>query len=199
MATRSQAPFAPWRKGLIGGSALIAVGVGTFLIASKAPLSLPGVATGAALALVGSLWFKSGLVRWNGKQVEKSSIRALKLPPGWSASSNVALSKGGDADLVITTDVFRKFAVEIKSHESAVIKRAFLGLGQARILNGGGKDVGRQAVQQALHAAESLNGEPVLWYPVATEADSVQIKGVLVVTGPAKHLVKVLRRLKQKL
>lgn len=188
-----QETFAPWKKGFIGGSLLVSLGVVTlFATYRMPPMSPPAVLASFAMMGLGGMWLKSSIARWSGKQVEQKSIRSLKIPESWTATPNWKLPGGGDADLVLESDDGDKYAVEIKSLEDVIVKPGFLMLTQPKLVRSNGKKITDDPLNQARKNAEALAAIPVLWCPNARKRAIATINGVKVVLGPNKLLYKAL-------
>lgn len=155
------------------------------------------VLVGAACAALGGAYlvFRNLRSRWfrvRGRRVERRSIESLRLPKGWVVESNVAVPGLGDCDCLITSPKARRFAVEIKSSESA--KKVWFRLfTKDEIRRGDGTRFPRNFVAQAQAVASRLEAEPVLWMPLARRRSSFRTaSGVLVVQGGRKSLEKAI-------
>jgi hypothetical protein len=182
--------FAPWRRGFILSTLVLAVGFSLLYAAMRLnPMSMPMVLTALATIALGGLWFKSAFFRWNGKQIEQSSVRALKMPDGWVCTPNRMLPGGGDIDLYLESPDGQPYAVEIKSLQNVVVKHAFLRLGKSRLVQASGKKLAEDPIPQTIRSAEAVNAKPVLWLP-KSDGKTVTVQGVVVVFGSRKRLYK---------
>jgi hypothetical protein len=155
------------------------------------------VLVGAACAAFGGAYlvFRNVRSRWfraRGRRVERRSIESLRLPRGWTVEANVPVPGLGDCDCLITTPKSRRFAVELKSSESA--KKVWFRLfTKNEIRRGDGAKFPRNFVVQALAVASRLDAEPILWMPLARRRSSFRTtSGVLVVQGGRKALEKAI-------
>jgi len=151
---------------------------------------------GLALSGLGAHWIRESIVRAHGQAVERKAIATLKVPPGWVATSNVMLNGGGDLDvLIVGTDDSGtpwRYAVEIKSFESAMLRRNLL-TGSEAIVKIDGRALPPGVIRQTLAAAVEVQGTPVLWLPRASGQSFAMKCGVVVVPGNARALKKALR------
>jgi hypothetical protein len=155
------------------------------------------VLVGAACAAFGGAYlvFRNVRSRWfraRGRRVERRSIESLRLPRGWTVEANVPVPGLGLCDCLITTPKSRRFAVELKSSESA--KKVWFRLfTKDEIRRGVGQKFPRNFVVQALAVASRLDAEPILWMPLARRRSSFRTaSGVLVVQGGRKALEKAI-------
>lgn len=176
------------------GGLLLFVGLSTLYVSLRlSPPNLVVVAASFALLGIASLVLRSAFVRWNGKNIEQSSIKRLSFPEGWTVTPNYQLPKGGgDVDLVVENPRGELFAVEIKSFENIVLRRGFFGIG-AGLFKADGKSLGLDAINQARKNAQALSATPVLWCPQASKHDRGKLKGVIVALGPKRQLYKSLK------
>jgi hypothetical protein len=182
--------FAPWRRGFILSSLVLAVGCGLLYAAMRLePMSLPMVLSALGTIALGGLWFKSAFFRWNGKQIEQSSVRGIKMPDGWVCIPNRMLPGGGDIDLYLESPDGQAYAVEIKSLQNVVVKHAFLRLGKSKLVQASRKKLSDDPIPQTLRSAEAVNAKPVLWLP-KSDGKTATVQGVTVVFGSRKSLYK---------
>ena len=135
--------------------------------------------------------FKNGFIRWNGKQVEISSVRQLKLPDGWKGQHEYRIPKG-DIDILIEGPTGDRFAVEIKALESLVINQPIFGLGKMTLSDRTGRKLRDDPFPQTISNARFVNARPVLWLPKATGKTQTLRNGVTVVYGSSKALRKAI-------
>jgi hypothetical protein len=185
--------FAPWRKGLIGSSVLLAAGGAALYVTLKTPpMNLGAFGISASLLAIGGFWMKSSLARLSGKQIEQSSIRTLKLPDDWKVQPNYLLRSGGDIDLLIVSPDGIRYAVEIKSQTNVAVQHSFMGLGKSRLVDRAGKKLSQDAVKQAKNAAAEVDAQPVIWFPKG-DGPTSKVDGVTVVFGNSKGLKKAIK------
>lgn len=91
-------------------------------------------------------------------------------------SSGVKLPYGGDADAVVILDGVR-FNLEVKSIENP-------------------RKVTAGHAKQAQKAGEALMSIPVIWLPGSKRKEAREQRGVHVVAGNSKDLIKFLRTLR---
>ena len=197
--TRTQG-FKPWRKDLMRGVIGIGLAGSVALVAFRAgQLGLHGAPVAVALTVgcfalgllsLGSL--RKGMARWQGKRVETTARKQLfkLMPAGVDFAGEVPVppsAGGGDADVIIA-DGGRRWVIEIKSHQSVVVRKKMLG-GQVLSRGKGGSKFKRDPFKQVRSHAQHFEAEPLLWFPRATEQSTGVISGVRVVTGPAKFLI----------
>lgn len=183
--------FAPWVRDFKVG-AFFSV-PGALLLAycySHRPLSLEALLAGLGLLGIGTLMLKQGYLRWTGKQIEQSSIRALNLPEHWTSKPNYMLSTGGDIDLYLESPDGERFAVEIKTIQGLEVKHTWMGLGKTELLTPGGKKLKEDPIPQTLRNAEAVSATPVLWLPKAYGKTVKTKSGVIIVQGNRKRLLK---------
>jgi hypothetical protein len=186
-------PFRPWRKGFLGGTALMAAGALLLTHAShNQPLALAELIPAIGFLGCGGLWFRSALRRWTGKSVEQRSIKSLSLPEGWTVTPNYAIKGAGDVDLLIESPTGARYAIEIKSVADISIQRGFLFLTRSRLTRGNGKRLSDDPLPQTISNAVAVDAIPVLWCPKARPSKPVKVNGVLVVLGQQKQLKKAL-------
>lgn len=186
-------PFRPWRKGFIGGTALMAVGGALLTHATRiSPLPPAELLFSAAFLASGGLWFRSALRRWTGKSVEQRSIKSLSLPDGWTITPNYAVKGAGDVDLLIESPSGVRYAVEIKSISDIVVQPGFLFLTPSRLSRESGKKLADDPLPRTISNAALVDAIPVLWCPKARQKKPAKVKGVLVVLGGQKMLKKAI-------
>lgn len=186
--------FAPWKTDLSAGAAWLAAGVligAVGLLGMPHSLRLAAAGLGALIGLAGLARVQRGLARRYGKRLERRAALQLRkvLRPDVHMRESVLLSTGGDADVVV--DSSPRWVIEIKSHRAVQVRRKVIGSDQ--ILHPGThapvKGV-RAFLGQARRNAETLHGQPVLWFPAAPTASSGTVDGVKVVTGSARYLAR---------
>jgi hypothetical protein len=179
--------FAPWRKDL--AIALASMVLGVLVVVATQP-GLSGMGAGAIIILFGMVFLRRWSIRRRGKKIESRAIRGLNPPVGWLAKPNERLPSGEDLDLLLISPEGRRFAVEIKSHQSARIKRSLFGSGEWLTYPDGRKFT-KDPIAQVLRAGEIARAEPVIWFPVSTRKFRSHLRsGVIVVGGGRLSLLK---------
>ena len=156
------------------------------------PYPIEVIATGLGLLGIGTLMLKQGYIRWNGKQVEQSSIKSLKLPPHWTCTPNFMLSAGGDIDLYLESPDGERFAIEIKTIKGLEVRHTMMGFGKTELLSPGGKKLREDPISQTLRNAQSVLATPVLWLPLAKGKTVKTKSGVIIVQGGKRQLYKAI-------
>lgn len=188
--TQASTPWLP--NALIGTGFLFAGATPLALLwreASSRPMFVTICLTSSVIGLVilGKVW-----IRYRGTLVERRSVRQLKLPDGWKKESNLPLSRDGDLDLLVTGPMGERFAIEIKSYQGVVMKRAMFGKSE-ELRYRDGRPFSRDPVAQVLKASEEKNASPVIWLPEAPAARLIRMKcGVLVVQGGPSGLARAI-------
>lgn len=137
-------------------------------------------------------WAKDKFFRRRGMWVEKQAVRALKLPEDWVVSADVPVPGFGNCDVLITSPDEVRYAVEIKSAESA--RKVWFSLfTKDEIRKGNGERFPRDHVVQTLGVANKLNAIPILWLPKASYSKRFKTRsGVVVVLGGHKVLKRAI-------
>mgnify|MGYP001589748948 FL=1 len=189
----SKKHFSPWVRSFQFGFLFALPGAALLFYACKqTPIPLPLLAGALAMLGIGGLLINNGLTRWTGKQVEQTSIKALKFPDDWTVHPNYMLDKGGDIDLYVVSPDAQGFAIEIKTIQDLVVKIPFLGLGQAQLLTPSGKKLKDDPLPQTIRNAQAVDAKPVLWLPKA-KAKTVKLRnGVIIVQGGKRALFKAI-------
>lgn len=143
----------------------------------------------AALACLAAwLWLKDKYYRLRGIKVERRAVKALRLPRSWQMEPDVPVPGLGNCDVLITDAKGARFAVEIKSAESAK-KVWFSFFNKDEILKDNGERFPRDHVGQTLRVATRLDATPVLWFPRARRNKRFKTRsGVIVVLGSRRIL-----------
>lgn len=192
-AKARQGSFSPWKRPLgIGSLLLLTGGLTLYYSLHSKPLPFDALIAGFGQLVIAGLLLKNGLIRWNGKQVELSSVRGLKLPSGWSGHHSYQLPQGGDVDILVEAPNGDRFAVEIKSIQSLTIKQPFLGIGKMVLTDHAGRTVREDPFPQTIRNAHAVAAQPVLWLPKAQGKTLKLRNGVTVVYGPGKSLLKAM-------
>jgi hypothetical protein len=185
--------FAPWMRDFKVGT-IFSIPGGLCLLYSYATRPFPievGVA-GVALLGIGFIMLRQGFTRWNGKQIEQSSIRSLSLPDHWTVKPNYMLSDGGDIDLYLESPDGERFAIEIKTIQGLVVKHTWMGFGKTELLTPIGKKLKDDPIPQTLRNAEAVLATPVLWLPRASGKTVKTKSGVIIVQGGKRQLYKAI-------
>jgi hypothetical protein len=183
--------FSPWKRPLQIGAVLLLTGsVTLYYCLHTRPMPLQVLLIGLAQLVVGCLLVKTGLIRWNGKQVEISAVRSFKLPEHWQGKHSYRLPAGGDIDLYLESPAGDRFAIEIKSLESLVVKEAPFGLGKTTLSDSVGRPVRDDPFPQTIRNAEAVTAKPILWLPKARGKTTKLRNGVTVVYGSQNSLLK---------
>lgn len=185
--------FAPWARDFKVGAIFSIPGVLCLLYAyATRPFPLEVTLAGLALLFIGFIMLRQGFTRWNGKQIEQSSIRSLSLPEHWVSKPNYMLSDGGDIDLYLESPDGERFAVEIKTIQGLEVKHTWMGLGKTELLTPAGKKLKEDPIPQTLRNAEAVLATPVLWLPKASGKTVKTKSGVIIVQGGKRHLYKAI-------
>lgn len=183
--------FAPWARDFKVGAILAIPGLLCLLYAyATRPFPVEVTVAGVGLLGIGFLMLRQGFARWNGKQIEQSSIKSLSLPEGWTVKPNYMLSEGGDIDLYLESPDGERFAVEIKTIQGLEVKHTFMGLGKTELFTPGGKKLKEDPIPQTLRNAEAVLATPVLWLPKSSGKTVKTRSGVIIVQGGKRLLYK---------
>lgn len=120
-----------------------------------------------------------------GIQLETAAIAGLKhlIPRSWALKTGVKSNGGGDIDVVLHTG--QVYAIEIKAYQGLTIRRDQLAKMNGSTLN-------KDPIEQAIRAAQTVGGLPILWMPAARQKNAFHHQGVLVVNGDVRFLVDTL-------
>lgn len=185
--------FAPWVRDFKVGAIFSIPGVLCLLYAyATRPFPVEVTLTGLALLFIGFIMLRQGFTRWNGKQIEQSSIRSLSLPDHWVSKPNYMLSGGGDIDLYLESPDGERFAVEIKTIQGLEVKHTWMGFGKTELLTPTGKKLKEDPIPQTLRNAEAVLATPVLWLPKASGKTVKTKSGVIIVQGGKRQLYKAI-------
>ena len=138
------------------------------------------------------LWIKDKYYRLRGVRVERKAVKALRLPSSWQVQADVPVPGLGNCDILIVGAKGQRFAVEVKSAESA--KKVWFSLfTKDEIRKENGDRFPRDHVKQTLRVAERLDATPVLWFPRARRNKRFQTRsGVIVVLGGRRTLERAI-------
>lgn len=179
------------RDQVIGTALLL---VAPVLLIPGVPAPLPVALGWAGLAAAAATFFlQRGSARRRGVAVERSAVRSVQLPDGWTAESNLAVAGHGDIDLLITDPVGVLYVVEIKANEKVQVRKSWMS-SKVELLGADGKKLPKDPVQQVLALAGIVRGHPVVWFPKSrgTAVMRVGTPAVLVVQGPWKYVRKAI-------
>lgn len=131
---------------------------------------------------------KDRFYRLRGVVIERRAVATLRLPSDWEVSPDIAVRGLGNCDLLLVSPEEIRFAIEIKSAESA--RKVWFGwFTQDEIRKSNGKRFERDPVKQILKVSERLEAKPVLWFPRASKRRTFKTRsGVLVVQGNRRVL-----------
>lgn len=145
-------------------------------------------ALGALVCWAAWFWVKDKYYRFRGVRVERKAVKALRLPRSWQLQPDVPVPGLGNCDALIVSAKGNRFAVEIKSAESAK-KVWFSFFTNDEIRKGNGDRFARDHINQTLKVATRLDATPVLWFPRAQKNKRFKTRsGVIVVLGGRRML-----------
>lgn len=145
-----------------------------------------------AVLVVAYLRIKDKYYRVRGVRVERKAVAALRLPHGWELRADVPVPRLGNCDALITSSRDERFAVEIKSGESAK-KVWFSFFTNDEIRKENGDRFPRDHIGQVVRVAQHLKAQPVLWFPLAKKSRRFKTRsGVIVVAGGRKQLERAI-------
>lgn len=179
-ATKAQTQFRPWISNLVltAYGAISAWMAYHFLFTRGHLLEFVGAFSLCAI-FIAYQWRQLTRRTW-GQRVEGRAINDLRKLinriEGSALSSGVMLPSGGDADVVVILEGVR-FNVEIKSIETP-------------------RKVTAAHTKQAQQAGQALMSIPLIWLPGSKLKEARESRGVHVVAGNAKDLIKFMRTLK---
>lgn len=132
-------------------------------------------------------WF-----RQRGVRIERQAVKSLTLPKDWTVRADLSVPGLGNCDVLITRPDDRRYAVEIKSAESA--KKVWTSLFTTdEIRKENGQRFPRDHVAQTLAVAKKLSAVPVLWFPKARRSKRFKTRsGVIVVLGSHRILERAI-------
>lgn len=179
-ASPGQSTFRPWTSNLVLLCyGLICAWMAYHFLFTRGHLVEFAGALAVCFVFIAYQWRQLSRRTW-GQRVEVRAINELRTAldriEGTAISSGVKLPYGGDADAVVILDGVR-FNLEIKSIENP-----------SKVTAGHAK--------QAQKAGEALMSIPVIWLPGSKRKEARQQRGVHVVAGNSKDLIKFLRMLR---
>lgn len=147
-----------------------------------------GLTIAACLGIPGILLVAVVANRLRGLYIENKYISSLKLPKDWKIERNLVLPSGGDLDVLVTDPNKNRFAIEIKSHDGAMLRKKWI-TGGEYIVRLNGKKFRTDPVKQVELAAEHLGARPVVWFPVSKIKHPLRLKnGTTIVHGEQRYL-----------
>lgn len=173
---RHTKPFRPWISNIIWSIyGLTAVWMSWHFLYERGYFT--GFLLAFSLSAAFTVWhWKIFLRRRHGQRIEKRALKELAYAIGRrqnaAMQASVPLHSGGDADAVIEMGGTR-FNIELKSVEDA-------------------RKVTATHALQAARAAKELHSIPVIWLPRAISLFSSEKKGVRIVCGDTKTLLRTL-------
>lgn len=189
--------FRPWVADL--WMAAICASVATMsaalaMVLQLGSLPLYGTTTSVTFTLAALYFLRRLLVRIHGQHCEQQALDKLQklLTSTWSLQRNVPL-QFGDLDGLLAGPDSKAFALEIKSKVMLKIIRGSLWK-KDRLVDARSGSIHSSFFSQAKKNAQATQATPVLWFPNAkTQGHSKNIEQVIVVCGPPRYLLKVLR------
>lgn len=137
-------------------------------------------------------WAKDKWFRQRGVRIERRAVKSLVVPHDWTVRADVPVPGLGNCDVLITNADDQRYAVEIKSAESA--KKVWFSLfSKDEIRKENGQRFPRDHVAQTLAVAQKLGAVPVLWFPKARRTKRFKTRsGVIVVLGSHRALERAI-------
>lgn len=147
-----------------------------------------------AVLFVAYLYYriKDKYFRVRGVYIERRAVKGLRLPADWELIPDVPVPGLGNCDALIVNPADERYAVEIKSAQSA--KKVWFSLfTKDEIRKASGQRFARDPVEQVNKVAERLDAQAVLWFPKASRSRSFKTRsGVIVVQGNERMLERAI-------
>lgn len=131
------------------------------------------------------------LILTRDKKQQANAVEGLVFPETWRVQKSEPLQVGGVIDVLATSPEGQVYAIQVKPYKHAAYSKNLFG--EALELADGRK-IKPCPLEETLSNADISGATPVLWLPFVKKVRPQRSKkGVLIVTGDKKGLLKALK------